>query len=268
MIYAHAIHHNVGWLAYLSKRLRGWINQRLLRSMTPMRPGLQCVFVAGCGHSGTTLLTAKLGNHPAAKAIGYESKIFVPTHSALKARRMYLRWLEEARLEGKSHLIEKTPKHVHALPEILHLLPTAKVVLTVRNPLDNCYSIHERFGDLEYGIQRWLLDNESVERMKGHPSVKVVHYEHLASEPEACLAEVCRFLGMHEDPSLAAGGATVFDRQFSSLNMNLRREQVKQPIRLVTRKWAPAWSAAQAEEVRHRTRELALKLGYSEDDLR
>lgn len=267
MIYKYSVDHKVGFASYYFKRLRSWINQQLYRFVRPIDSPVQCNFIAGCGHSGTTLVTAKLGNHPGVLAIGHETTIFQPTRPAFSSLKKLRAWLKEAQCKGKTHLVEKTPKHVHMLMRIFQMVPAAKAVLTIRNPMDNCFSLHERFGDLEYAIERWLMDNEAVLNVLDHPNVQVIKYERLTSEPEQCFAEVCDFIGLSRDDAILAENETVFDREFSTQNMNLRREQVKQPIRLVTRKWEGKWSEAEIKQVRSRTSALAYKLGYTESDL-
>lgn len=267
MIYKYSVHHQVGRFTVFRKSVSIWLSRIIDRWVRPVSSPVQSCFVVGCGHSGTTLMAAKLGNHPRVKAIGYESYIFKPTRPISKPKRSILAWLHQARHEGKTHLLEKTPKHVQVLPLIFSLLPDAKIVVMVRNPMDNCFSLYERFGSLEYAIERWLSDNDAALQMIRNPTVKFVKYEELTSKPEQGFAEICGFLGLSADIDILSEQPTVFERQFDDANMNLRREQVRQAIKPSGGRWREKWSQDQIDEVRSRTLAMAIRLGYAESNL-
>lgn len=267
MIYKYSVHHHIGRFAYFRKHISIWLSRNVDRWVAPIDSSVQCCFVVGCGHSGTTLTAAKLGNHSKVMAIGYESNIFRPTRSISNPKRSIVGWLRQVGAEGKTHLLEKTPKHVHVLPQILRLLPQAKIVVTVRNPMDNCFSLYERFGCLEYAIDRWLADNQAACDAINNPAVKFVKYEQLTADPERGFAEICEFLGLPKEGCILGEQRTVFEREFGDTNMNLRREQVRKAIKPSTGRWRQKWSPAQIETVRARTTSVASRLGYTEGDL-
>ena len=57
-------------------------------------------FVLGCGHSGTTLVASRLGNHPAVALIPEETNIFEPRRPLGRARRFLVAALAAARARG------------------------------------------------------------------------------------------------------------------------------------------------------------------------
>ena len=75
---------------------------------------------------------------------------------------------------GKARWVEKTPRHIYRVGEILRYFPEGKVVLMLRDGRDVACSIRDRYGSLEAGVSRWMEDNragqaflESSERARG-----------------------------------------------------------------------------------------------------
>lgn len=237
--------------------------------ISPAKQDLGFVFICGCGHSGTTLLASRLGNHPDAMLIGRESQIFLPPNGLYAAREMIAEWSRYAVSSHKSFIIEKTPKHVLTMNKIFKLVPNAKLVLLTRNPIDTIASLHKRLGCLERCIERWLLDSAAAAKMLEHPQVKIVKYEQLVQEPHYVLQDIATFVGLGwrtelEIPMASAYAANV--RQGG--NMALRVSQISKPIQPNIGGWAKILDVDAAEEILTRTKMLAGKLGYREEELR
>jgi len=114
-------------------------------------------FVAGCGHSGTTLLASKLGLHPDVLLISRESNLFLPERGLRLARVIAEEWLAFARQEDRRVVLEKSPKHVHCLHRIRRLLPGVRVIV-------NPGGTNERFVAERLGRADKILhpDNRSI----------------------------------------------------------------------------------------------------------
>jgi len=157
------------------------------------------VFITGCGHSGTSLLLAILGSHSKIYPVPQESKIgFKP----LK-RKLYL-WSFDRRAiaQGKTRWIEKTPKHIFCIEQLLSIRPGTKVIIIIRDGRDVACSYKDRFGDLERGIKTWVLDNLAGIKYWNHPAVLVIKYEDLIGDVEATLRKILMFLGEDFEPVL------------------------------------------------------------------
>uniref|UniRef100_UPI0024690DBE sulfotransferase family protein n=1 Tax=Chromohalobacter sp. 48-RD10 TaxID=2994063 RepID=UPI0024690DBE len=160
--YAHASDHRVTIGKWFRKRYKTLVHGLGDRWVAPISTDLSTCFVVGCGHSGTTLVAAKLGRHGDAHLIGRETHGYAPACGLRASRRSTQEWLSTLRANNKKLLIEKTPKHVHVIPRVRRVLPEARFLAMVRNPLDNCFSLYQRYGDLGFAIDRWNMDNAAI----------------------------------------------------------------------------------------------------------
>ena len=172
---------------------------------------------------------------------------------------------------GKALVVEKTPKHVHALARIRRLLPGARFVGLVRNPLDTCLSLKLRtkgrdWGGLDYAIERWLIDTGAVADLRGDPRALVLRYEDLTSAPERELRRLAAFLDLpwHRSMLDATDSAYASIRQRTA-TMRLRADQVRQPIRPNSGKWRSGLTPDEIATVRERTAALWARLGGGPD---
>lgn len=174
-------------------------SEAALAAVDSLRP----VFIIGCGHSGTTLLTAMLDSHPRMHAYPGESNVFLRPLTA-RSFAPLVEQAAEARRLGKAVLVEKTPRHVHAAEQIARLLPAARFVYLVRDGRDVADSLRRRGASLAAGIERWLADNEAgLAALARHPGrVTLLRYEDLVADPAATLAGLCAFLGEAYDEAM------------------------------------------------------------------
>ncbi|MFZ2267596.1 MAG: sulfotransferase [Azonexus sp.] len=229
----------------------------------PVLTKISTCFVAGCGHSGTTLVAAKLGNSKECFLLGRETNNFSPVRGLYCAREVAYEWVSFAEGAKKKVLLEKTPKHIHSIERIRKIFPEARFILMVRNPLDNCASLFLRFGDLNFSIERWNIDNAKILRYLNDPGVKVVRYEDLTESPGIVLKQLADFVGMHWDESnLEAADNPYAKIEHEDTNMRLRAEQVGEQVRKNSGKWQLAFSDHQAEMVLNKTKWVAERLGY------
>lgn len=262
--YRYKPDHRVSLAVYLRLQLRGFAHSVADVAIVPMSHSETFAFVAGCGHSGTTLLASKLGLHPQVLLISRESNVFLPSQGLRLARVILQEWLAFARQEHRTLIVEKSPKHIQAVRRLRRLLPGARIVAVARNPLDTCASLHRRFGDLDYAIERWLMDSAATLEALQEPSTMLVRYEELTRDPAATLTSVCTFLGLPWDAGiLTRGGSAYGTHQELRPNMAVRNEQVSQPIHDNSGKWRAVLDARQAAQVRARTAALATRLGYA-----
>jgi hypothetical protein len=172
-------------------------------------------------------------------------------------------WDNIASMLGFTHVLEKTPKHVHCLAAVRRVLPSPRIVLVVRNPLDNVASLFKRFPDnLEFCINRWCLDNRAVLREIEREDVVVVTYERFVEEPENELMRICKHSGLQwEETILEARDSTYLALAKPGSNMFLRAVQTSQPITRNVGKYRELLTQQQVTKIYEETNVLATKLG-------
>jgi len=154
----YQIKHQQTFLAFLYYKIRvffAWVNDFKLT------PDYQknYIFIVGCGHSGTTLLAARLGNHDQIHVIPKETGWFLPKRSLRAGKKKMNLEFSRAKEDGKKILLEKTPKHIHCIHRILKVYPCAKIIIVHRNCYDNIASLKKRFN-FELALNRWLIDTK------------------------------------------------------------------------------------------------------------
>lgn len=230
---------------------------------SPVITKRKTLLVAGCGHSGTTLLAAKLGNHPDIFAVGRETEFLLPDKNSLvTASKLLSEWAYCAEYLGKEYILEKTPKHIYFLERAALIAPNRKVLVTIRNPLDNVASLYKRFGDLDLSIERWINDNHIVAGLAGSGYVHVIRYEDLTADPETTFTSLFEFIGANFDPVILEEGKTAYDSAELKGNMVIRRDQVKSRIRVNNGSWRKVLDEDQARYVWEKVSVVAQALGY------
>lgn len=133
--------------------------------------------------------------------------------------RCYFHFATEAR--GARRILEKTPDHVHHLPELFATFPRARVILSIRHPVDAYASLRRRLERaraqglperrlrwMQVPPERFVLRfgrvvrhaRRGLERWPGQ--ALLVRYEDTTSDPEATLRRVCAFIDEPYDPAL------------------------------------------------------------------
>jgi hypothetical protein len=263
LIERHAIQHRKPFWKALRRRARNAIKRTILPAPHPIVSQIRPVFVVGCGHSGTSLFASRLGKHPQFHLIPHETGIFSPNRAPRTSHATLTEWISQTEAMGLDGFVEKTPKHVHCTSQIWGLLPEAKIVGMCRNPLDNIASLLNRFGDLQYSIDRWIIDNEALLQASSDRRLLLVKYEDFTSAPDINARKVCEFLGIPFSPEMLASGKTAYDQiEQVKNNMKLRQLQVSEPIVAKLGTWKSILNPDQSDQAWRATHALAQKLGY------
>jgi hypothetical protein len=245
-----------------ASHLRAGVNDWLDRDLPAMMTPVEACFVVGCGNSGTSLVAARLGLHPAIFAVPRETRVFRPSRRLRHARDRLGRWFAEAERVGASLLVEKTPKHVHNVHRIRRLLPEARVIVVLRNPFDTALSLKKRSGRLGPGIERWLLDNAAAHDLPEDARTIRVRYERLTAAPSVEFGRLLEFLGLDWHDAILASRETGYGSLARPRSTTeLRARQVAEPVRSNSGQWRSELTPSEIAQVRRRTAPLWRALG-------
>ena len=248
-----------------------WVAKSMLVKATdwmvsPVRSEVSACFVVGCGHSGTTLVASKLGQHPEVKTIARETQAFYPNTSLLFAKGMVSEWTFDAVAAGKTLVVEKTPKHVHCIQRIRQLVPGARFILLSRTPLDAVASLFLRFNVFDVALERWIMDNRAMLRWLDCKDALHVRFEDIVLHPEKGFKRITHFLGLPWSSAVLASGDSVYDNPLAVDTMDQRRTQVKKDIYVPVSKWRQVLSETQIREIKNQSAGVAEQLGYGAPD--
>jgi hypothetical protein len=224
-------------------------------------------FVCGCGHSGTSLMASKIGLHSEVFFVGRETHLFAPSNGSHCIKRRLLDWDHFAYASRRTLVLEKTPKHVQSIKRIKRFVPAARIIVMVRNPLDNVSSLYKRLGDLNAATKRWIIDNTAACDLSELSHVQTIMFEDFTRNPNDKLAEVFNFLKLDTTKISTNDINEVYIRS-SEIHKKLeeRARQVSAPISVNEGKWKSILSPQQVSIVIKETREVARQLGYENFD--
>jgi len=240
-----------------------------------MKHEVSPLFIVGCGHSGTSLLLNILGSHSRICAIPFESCFALKWPSPCEDSLQFITRCNNYTLRmGKERWVEKTPRHIFRLKEILHYFPEGKILLMLRDGRDVACSIQDRCGSLEAGIDRWVEDNMAGRGFWHHPNVYLVRYEKLVAEFENSLREVLTFIGEEFEASLFRYHETpryYFTSRiekppglFGEDHYMYRNWQMNQPLFDGRGKWLRL-TEAEKQLIKDKAGEMLIECGYATD---
>jgi tetratricopeptide (TPR) repeat protein len=218
----------------------------------------QPVLVVGMLRSGTSLLERVLAAHPDVAAAGEREELRQAAQQLARAAgqphplaarglspqgattlgRWYLGRLRAA-VGDAARIIDKMPHNLFELGLAALLLPGARVLHCVRDPLDTCWSCYgQNFRD----VHAWSTDlgwlaayHNGYRRMMRHwdalqplPMMEV-RYEQLVTDPEPLLREILDFLGLPFDPTCldhTSAGGRVHTASYAQASRPIYRSSV------------------------------------------
>ncbi len=140
----------------------------------------------------------------------------------------------EPRLGAGARVTDKQPYNFYSLPLIARLLPGAKVIHCVRDPMDTCLSCftqnfagaHPYTTDLTW-LGRYFRDYRRLMNAwtaLSEPDILDLRYEDVVREPETSLRRAIGFLGLEWDERVLEFHTS--DRAVATAS----RQQVRQPL--------------------------------------
>ena len=234
------------------------------------------VFIVGCGHSGTSIMLAILGNHPVFYPITYESALF--KRSEPEIRETMLEWDRECIEAGKKRWIEKTPPHIFQIKKFLLHRPSSKFIIMLRDGRDVVCSLKHRveYKNFEERVKRWIYDNLAGLLYQDHPNVIFVKYEDLVSKTKKTLERIFCFLEeeysdrvldyqQHQKywyHSKIAKPSQIITHED---HHQLRNWQINQPIFDGRGRWKKEMSEIEKEKFKNMAQKYLLQFGYVRD---
>jgi hypothetical protein len=200
-------------------------------------------FIVGCPRSGTTMVQQALNRHSRV-AIPPETKFFfsflghsrecqlrhikrlekdlgislprprAAVRSLADARAFYdvmaHQYVERLQKKAVTGFGEKTPEHTSHLSHIQQLFPEAKILVLSRDGRDVASSL-TRMPWMPAGLYVnflvWLYYHRIVQQAKASagPNFYFVRYEDIVADPQREFGGILRFLGLPDEPEVAAG---------------------------------------------------------------
>jgi sulfotransferase family protein len=241
------------------------------------------IVIAGCGHSGTTLLLSILDVHPAIFAIPYEAKLGKSELSEFRGK--VALFDKQTIAAGKARWVEKTPANVFFLDRLFANADGLKVIIMVRDGRDVACSMRVRFEDsmggrtaaFAHGVGRWVEENRQWLKHQNHPRLLMIKYEELTADFAATARRITDFLGEAFEPALLD-----FHRSKKHYLHNarvdapppptqqhinqLRNWQVHQPLFDGSGRWRTEMSDDEKRLFKERAGSLLISFGYVEDN--
>lgn len=250
------------------KAVSGYLEKRLVKFLMPESPP---VFIVGCGHSGTSLLLAILGSHSRIYPVPYESKL---GYKPVKKYYYLWKFKNATKAMHKFRWVEKTPKHIFRIEELLNLAPDVKILIILRDGRDVAVSYKERFGDIKQGIDAWVSANLAGQKYWNHPRVMLLKYEDLVTNIENTMEEILDFikedfesgiLRYHEKPKYFYSNTIEKPETSSGQNhKQYRNWQVNQPLFDGRGRWQSI-SREEKNLIKATANDLLLETGYIEN---
>lgn len=264
MIIKSTVNHSPSLKSYTKHWLKRSYNSIPSAFAKPLCSDTLFTFIVGCGHSGTTLMAAKLSIHSEIMGIGRETNVLsLGANSLLTIRSIAQEWDYFSEYHGHSCVLEKTPKHVYSYTNVQKIIPNNKFIVMIRNPLDTIASLYKRFKDLDFCINRWIYDNREAIKLLKKPNVLFIKYEDFTENPEKKLKEVIKFIGYEYETDMLNSEKTMYNKTSQADNMKIREQQVSKPIKPNNGGWKKVFDQNQASKIMRDVSEISDKLGYS-----
>lgn len=216
--------------------------------------GSPALFIVGLPRSGTTLVEQILSSHPQVQGLGELGALaqvltegsaqrqqrypdWVPAATAVDWRRLGERYLELVGplRDGRPRFTDKMPNNWQAIGAIRAMLPGAKIVACLRDPLENCWSCYKQYFEHGWeftcdqahlaGFWRAYESTATAWAERDPAAVLVFDHDALVRAPDDEIPKLLAFCGLPFDPACLAPHLN--QRRVDTLSAF----QVQQPLR-------------------------------------
>lgn len=248
------------------KKNKRKLQRSLIKFLSPMPQQLESeivpIFVVGCGHSGTTLLASMLFQHPDILPIPKETNAFNPSRGLCNSLTMIEQWSAIASALQIKAFVEKTPKHVHCIDEILKFIPQAKIIFISRDAVSCIESMYKRFSNLEFCIERYCIDNEAGIQAINTGLVKHVRLEDILLDKEKYVSEVLDYCKLSFSKKTLSVTENFYERAAGSGLLPYRIKQMSNDIEEKKTTVYSMISSGEKSLISRQTAHIAEQLGY------
>lgn len=148
--------------------------------------------------------------------------------------------------EGKSMILEKTPRHVWHVDYIRRKYPDSKFILTTRDGRETVASLYERTKDFQASLNRYADDSIMSLRQLGQKDTMLARYEDLIDDPGKLMQEICTWVAVDFEPEMLEYHHKPvvwnMDNPYSFGKLeehdHLRNKQVNSPLVKSSRRWS------------------------------
>ena len=99
-----------------------------------------------------------------------------------------------------TYIVDKSPRYINYLPELLENFPEAKFIHIVRNPIDVALSHRKVWNkSIIRTSDQWRKVNHILLNHKYNAHILRIRYENLTTEPEKSLLAISRYLNISND---------------------------------------------------------------------
>jgi hypothetical protein len=180
---------------------------------------------------------------------------------------------QAARARGVQRIVEKTPDHIHRLPEILSAFPDARILCMIRHPLDVYSSYRRRLGvavqtePADSPVIRWLqsvgpltfsraYEATLAEAKRLASPLLLIRYEDFTAAPPDTFAKICDFIGEAFDASCVA-------QRTPGLDFWRQDPMLSEPIKENDKLWSDYIDHSVGRGIEDRLADTMQKLGYA-----
>lgn len=110
--------------------------------------------------------------------------------------------------DNKQYYLEKTPKNILVIDELMEIFPNSKFVFLWRNPLASAASIIETFGGGRWNLFKYTIDlyeglDNMIKTYQDHSDrITTIQYEELLTSPEQSIEKLLKNLDLEVSHSL------------------------------------------------------------------
>lgn len=267
----------------------------------PPADSLPVAFVFGCARSGTSILGELIASHPGVHYVFEASKIWesagsgegeshrlTKDHATARTRRRiqkyFLREYETGAGRPGQILVEKCPRNCLRIPFLRGIYPQAKLIHIIRDGRDVACSLRPGIGGDKWshlkppnwrdlftkyeGVIRcahaWKAVVEvALADLEDTPHLEV-RYEDLVRDPLATARRIHPFLGLEDDPAVAAFAGKVQDRTSDSYHAKFQDQWSRPDHQRRMGRWRENLSPAEQDAVQNLLSPLLTRLGYAD----
>lgn len=156
---------------------------------------------------------------------------------------------------------DHSPKYAAAIPALMDLFPTARIIHIIRDGRDCAISFNRRFGQNMYrAVSDWKMLINRAQRdgqMIGNHHYHEITYETLTASPEHSFRQICDFLEIPFSKEVLKSNMPMFDKTASDNTVSPPNTVVKN-----SGKWRTVLPPHQLAKVENIAGKLLDDLGY------